>query len=231
MLAGGQTFVSGLRLTTQDAAGTAAADFGTFASNVPNGANGSTIIMGSADAAALFGIEMDQEVAGTLLFPDGRVCFTGSGDCVAYGAFTGANPGGGAPAPAPARGMALIREGSSGQDSDDFALGAPAPRNNAGDVGALGTCPGGADTPTPTATAGPAGTATPTRTSGPAPACVGDCDVAGSVAINELILGVNISLGTQPLSACAAFDCLGNGTVPVNCLIQGVNNSLNGCAE
>jgi hypothetical protein len=60
-------------------------------------------------------------------------------------------------------------------------------------------------------------------------ACVGDCDDMGSVAINELILGVNISLGAQPLSSCEAFDCLGNGMVPVNCLIQGVNNSLNGC--
>ena len=44
----------------------------------------------------------------------------------------------------------------------------------------------------------------------PAPlSCAGDCNGDGSVAINELILGVNIALGTSPLSACAAIDADG----------------------
>jgi hypothetical protein len=59
--------------------------------------------------------------------------------------------------------------------------------------------------------------------------CTGDCDGNGSVGISELVLGVNISLGSAELSRCAAFDCQGNGMVPVNCLIQGVNRSLEGC--
>src|SRR5262245_28746128 len=59
--------------------------------------------------------------------------------------------------------------------------------------------------------------------------CVGDCNDSGNVSIDELVLGVNISLGLQPLSRCTAFDCEDNQMVPVNCLIQGVNNSLNGC--
>jgi hypothetical protein len=59
--------------------------------------------------------------------------------------------------------------------------------------------------------------------------CVGDCNGNGMVGINELVLGVNISLGLQPVSACEAFDCQNNGMVGVNCLIQGVNNSLLGC--
>jgi hypothetical protein len=62
-----------------------------------------------------------------------------------------------------------------------------------------------------------------------AQSCVGDCDRNGRVAINELILGVNIALGSQPLSACPAFDCTGNGAVPINCIVQGVNSSLEGC--
>lgn len=66
-------------------------------------------------------------------------------------------------------------------------------------------------------------------TSASAQSCVGDCDGSESVAINELILGVNISLGSQPVSACEAFDCQGSGSVGITCLIQGVNNSLNGC--
>jgi hypothetical protein len=49
------------------------------------------------------------------------------------------------------------------------------------------------------------------------------------IAINELILGVNISLGLQPIDACPAFDPDGSGTVTINELIQAVNNSLNGC--
>jgi hypothetical protein len=64
---------------------------------------------------------------------------------------------------------------------------------------------------------------------GAQPACVGDCDGGGTVAINELILGVNISLGSQPVSACEAFDCESSGSVGITCLIQGVNNSLQGC--
>jgi hypothetical protein len=59
--------------------------------------------------------------------------------------------------------------------------------------------------------------------------CVGDCNGNNEVTINELILGVNIALGNQPITACEAFDCQGTGMVPINCLIQGVNNASNGC--
>jgi hypothetical protein len=58
--------------------------------------------------------------------------------------------------------------------------------------------------------------------------CVGDCDGDGDVAINELIIGVNIALGNSTPDACPAFDPNGDG-VGIAELIQGVNNSLNGC--
>ena len=58
--------------------------------------------------------------------------------------------------------------------------------------------------------------------------CVGDCNGDGMVAINELITGVNIALGTQPVSACPAF-ANGQGEVDIAQLIKGVNNALNGC--
>jgi hypothetical protein len=61
--------------------------------------------------------------------------------------------------------------------------------------------------------------------------CVGDCNGDGSVEINELILGVNIALGSQPLSVCESFDCESSGQVPINCLIKGVNNALEGCSS
>ena len=59
--------------------------------------------------------------------------------------------------------------------------------------------------------------------------CTGDCDGNGMVAINELILGVNIVLGVQPVDACPAF-ANSQGMVDIAQLIKGVNNALNGCS-
>ena len=60
--------------------------------------------------------------------------------------------------------------------------------------------------------------------------CAGDCDGNGVVAINELIRGVNIALGSAAATDCPAFDTDGSGSVAINELVQGVNNALNGCA-
>jgi hypothetical protein len=59
--------------------------------------------------------------------------------------------------------------------------------------------------------------------------CVGDCDGSQSVAINELILCVNIALGSGQLTSCSACDLNGDGMVAINELIAAVNNALNGC--
>ena len=62
---------------------------------------------------------------------------------------------------------------------------------------------------------------------GPAGAqCAGDCNADGMVAINELITGVNIALGSAAVSTCPSFDVSGDGTVAINELIQGVNIAL-----
>ncbi|MBX3026464.1 hypothetical protein KF840_16270 [bacterium] len=58
--------------------------------------------------------------------------------------------------------------------------------------------------------------------------CVGDCAGDGEVTISDLILGVNIALGNQPVSACPAF-ANGGDQVTIAQLIQGVNNALSGC--
>lgn len=58
--------------------------------------------------------------------------------------------------------------------------------------------------------------------------CVGDCNGNGMVVINELVLGVNIDLGLQPVSACEAF-ANSQGIVDISQLVKGVNNALNGC--
>lgn len=61
--------------------------------------------------------------------------------------------------------------------------------------------------------------------------CVGDCPPPNlQVAINELILGVNIALGSSGLDACPSYDANGNEAVGVEELITAVNNALDGCS-
>jgi uncharacterized repeat protein (TIGR03806 family) len=65
----------------------------------------------------------------------------------------------------------------------------------------------------------------------PALACTGDCNGNGRVAINELIMGVTIALGTAEVSVCAIFDADGDGEIAVNELVLAVNNSAEGCPD
>jgi hypothetical protein len=74
----------------------------------------------------------------------------------------------------------------------------------------------------------PPPTPTPTSTP-PTPPCVGDCNTDGAVTIDELILGVNITLGITYIGACpnlAESLCLGLECFP---LMVAVNNALHGC--
>ena len=61
------------------------------------------------------------------------------------------------------------------------------------------------------------------------PPCVGDCNGDGVIAVNEVVTGVNIALGSALLSTCAAFDDNGDGMVGINELIASVGGVLNGC--
>jgi hypothetical protein len=59
--------------------------------------------------------------------------------------------------------------------------------------------------------------------------CAGDCDGNGAVAINELVLGVNIALGSAQVSSCLPIDTNSSGTVEINELVAAVNRALGGC--
>jgi len=88
--------------------------------------------------------------------------------------------------------------------------------------------------PTPTNTVGPTNTPRPTNTRGPTPTivpgpCYGDCNDNGAVAVNELILGVNISLELVSVDRCPLADADGNGQVSISELIKAVNRALYGC--
>jgi hypothetical protein len=83
----------------------------------------------------------------------------------------------------------------------------------------------------------PTGTLTVTSIPSPSPtatsvfmACVGDCTGSGMVNIADLVTGVNIALGSLPVSACPAFENA-QGTVDIAQLIKGVDNALNGCGS
>ena len=89
-------------------------------------------------------------------------------------------------------------------------------------------------TPTPTVTPTSSATATASPTLTPSltprtPPCAGDCNMDGTVTVDELIKGVNIALDTLPLSACASFDANGNGVVTVDEIVKAVNAALLGC--
>lgn len=75
-------------------------------------------------------------------------------------------------------------------------------------------CPDKLPTPTPTATPS---------------VCAGDCDLGGSVTVEELIRGVSISMGDSAVAACDALDADSDGGVTISEVVQAVANALAGC--
>ena len=59
--------------------------------------------------------------------------------------------------------------------------------------------------------------------------CIGDCSGDGTVQIPELVRGVAIALGSQPLDECDELDGNGDGEVGVGELIQSVISAVSGC--
>jgi hypothetical protein len=116
-------------------------------------------------------------------------------------------------------GTAILTATATVGASATATVGASATATNAGPSATPTSTPTG---PTPTGSVSPSPTPTP-------PPCVGDCNGNGVVTVNELIIGVNILLSSQPVSACPAFDSNNTGTVTVEELIQGVNNLLRAC--
>jgi len=62
-------------------------------------------------------------------------------------------------------------------------------------------------------------------------ACVGDCGGEGDdVAVTDLIVMVNVALGTAAVSTCPAGDADSGGTIDITEIITAVNNALTGCS-
>lgn len=142
MWAAGQNLVGGHVLKTYNAGG-GVTSTNTFAGNVPNGANQSTLLIATPAAESTFGVTADLGLGANLLSPaGGAVCWEAL-DCVSWGSFSGSLPSPtGTPAGAIPDGMALRRTITPGcatlleptDDHDnsaaDFSAVFPAPRPN-----------------------------------------------------------------------------------------------------
>jgi len=72
-------------------------------------------------------------------------------------------------------------------------------------------------------------TPTPSPTPTPLP-CVGDCNQDQVVTVDDLLIMVNIALGSASLSICPEGDASGDSHITVGELLAAVNNALSGCA-
>jgi len=59
--------------------------------------------------------------------------------------------------------------------------------------------------------------------------CAGDCDGGGDVTVNEIIVLVNIDLGTADNSACPNGIVPPGATVDITLIVKAVSNALNNC--
>jgi hypothetical protein len=161
MWAAGQNLVGGHVLRTYSAAGVVTST-STFASDVPNGANQSTILLATPAAEAEFGATADTPLAAASLDPSGGAVCWETLDCVSWGSFSGfagaAPSPTGTPAAAVPAGMALRRTIAPGcatlleptDDRDnsaaDFSAVFPAPRPNSV-APSEHRCPGSSESP------------------------------------------------------------------------------------
>jgi hypothetical protein len=161
MWASGQNLVGGHVLKTYSAAG-GLTSTNTFASDVANGANQSTILLATSGAETEFGVTADTGLAAGSLDPSGGAACWETLDCVAWGNFSGfagsAPSPVGPPAAAIPPGMALRRtiapgcatllEPTDDRDSSaaDFSLVFPTPRPNSV-TPSEHRCPGSSESP------------------------------------------------------------------------------------
>jgi hypothetical protein len=59
--------------------------------------------------------------------------------------------------------------------------------------------------------------------------CAGDCDLDGTVVVNELVTAINASLDTGPLALCLVADPNGNGSVTIDEAVRAINAALSSC--
>jgi len=71
-------------------------------------------------------------------------------------------------------------------------------------------------------------TLAPARAGGTA--CSGDCNSDGMVTVDEVLVLVNVALGSANVSTCGAGDVNQDSQITVDEILAAVNNALNGCS-
>jgi cysteine-rich repeat protein len=163
MYSAGQNLVGGHDVLLYNSAGTQIASR-VFAGNVGNGANQARILIATPQAETFFNVQANLEIPASILADGGKACFSDGIDCVSWGSYRGSTAGvgtafnanGGLPG-----GRAAVRRldisggtttlnalDDTDNSANDFRLGSPAPRNNAGTLGVApaSTCGNGSIT-------------------------------------------------------------------------------------
>jgi hypothetical protein len=162
MYAPDQNFVMGQAIQVFDATGGFAGQFA-FSSSVSNGADQSTLLIATTQAQTLFGVVPDALMDPVIDPAGGKVCYTGSNDCVAWGNYSGSSVGVGNPVspaglPFGKSAQRRLDRGTPGvldpaddtnDSATDFVLASPTPQNNSGTTR---TTPGYGSTPPPSGT-------------------------------------------------------------------------------
>ena len=153
MWAAGQNLVGTHSVQVYNGDGSVAATL-TFPADVANGADQATLLIGTANAATLFGVAMDLVISPISTTGQGfKVCWEPTpfpSSCVALGNYTADTAAGTPFKMDDIQGLALTRRldicgGSTtldscddtGDSASDFILALPSPKNNAGATGAL----------------------------------------------------------------------------------------------
>lgn len=59
--------------------------------------------------------------------------------------------------------------------------------------------------------------------------CAGDCSDDQLVTVDELVRGIDVALGSEPLEACPLVDGNADGIVSISDLVAAVDSAVNGC--
>ena len=149
-----QSSVTGHSLVVFDASGASVGTF-TFDHNMADGSNQMKMFIATPEAATLFNLSVDLSMTSPAINPlGGKVCWdTSNQDCMSWGNYTGAATGVGNAFNKPV-GLELGRVAErrldicmgattlescddTGDSANDFVMGIPAPKNNAGTAGTL----------------------------------------------------------------------------------------------
>jgi hypothetical protein len=162
MYAPDQNLVAGQSILVFDATGGVLGQFA-FSTVASNGADQATLLIATTQAQTLFGVVPDAVMDPVIDPAGGKVCYTGSNDCVSWGAYSGSAIGVGNPfsptgLPRGQSAQRRLDRGTPGildltDDTDDsasdFVPAPPTPKNNSG---MTRTTPGYGSTPPPSGT-------------------------------------------------------------------------------